>query len=142
MAQISLGGMTLFGTIALRQQGPKSKSRNLRRRLPGVPGYRIVRLTAGKIDGRTFTIRGRLIDFTLGGIERQVDKAGQIAASGNLYSFRSTGGIEYKNCELTDFNTVGPYQRVELPLPLVGASKSTQFWVVEVQGVVEQAGPT
>lgn len=126
----TFNGQQIFGTKEARQQGPFARTRNLRKRLPGVAGYRIFRLTGGKIDSLTWTVRARIVELSLPRAEQAVLR-GLNFVDGATYPFVSTTGLRYKNCELTDFRPVSNYQRVRIG--------NQDYWTIVVQGTIEQA---
>jgi hypothetical protein len=116
----------------LRQQGPTARTRVIRKRLPGVTGYRAFALVTGP-DSKIWVARGLVIGTSLAFCERTVE-LGLAYLNGNpQYPFETTGGIIYRNCELTDYRPVSPYKHVLI--------FGQDYFTVEVQGTVEQASP-
>jgi hypothetical protein len=129
---IFFGGASIFGVKQNRVSGPTVRTRILRHRLPGVPGYRTFRLTGDSVDGRIWTCEGRIIEFGLNQVMQSVMNSQQFV-DGKFYVFTTIGGLSFKNCELTDFRPVGNYQRIIV--------SNQQFYSVVVRGVIEQATP-
>lgn len=126
-------GKDIFGTAELRVSGPTGRRRVQRSQLPGVVGFRNYRLIGNTgPDIKVWIASGRLLAFSQQQIEQMVER-GLRYLSGGVYTFRTTGGNNYRNCELVDYRTVEPYRRVNVS----GIWLST----TKVQATIEQASP-
>lgn len=122
---------SIWGYIALRQQGPVGAFRSQLERIPGVNGYRTYKLGIDKVQ---WVCSGRVVAFNYAGLEQLLWNATTYVLSGDLYVFQSLGGAIYENCRLLNFQ---PIARVEAhSLPGNGSGVS-----VQVQGMVEWCTP-
>jgi hypothetical protein len=125
-------GKDLFGQVGIRQLGPFARTRNQRETLPGVPGYRNYQLTGGVIDTQFWQIQGRYLGFSLRDCEKFILLA-QSYMDGSPYLFETNSGLKFRNCELTDWRQISPFQQV----------KYNNIWycTFELQATVEQMSP-
>lgn len=132
---ILFGGKAIFGLYQNRINGPTARTRTLRHRLPGVPGYRSFKLIGDNIDTRVWTCEGRIVGTNLRSVMRTVISY-QDFMKGNFFTFVTTGGDAFRNCELTDYRPASPYQRIRFSL-----DNQRDFFSVVVRGTIEQASP-
>lgn len=123
---------SIWGYLALRQQGPLGSFRSQIERVPGINGYRVYKLGIDKVQ---WVCSGRIVAFNYAELEQLLWSGTSYVLSGDLYVFQSLGGAAYENCRLLSYQPIAQVEAHSLPGGSAGVS-------VRVQGVVEWCTPT